>query len=73
MPFLSRTTRLVRTVMPEGFAFPIEHAYWIPLRLDSSNLSTGGGPPLSAFGRLARGATLQNAHMCCLSDPKGHG
>jgi predicted permease len=48
-------------VMPEGFAFPIDHAYWIPLRLDATGDPGGGGPPLSVFGRLAPGSTLQNA------------
>ncbi len=47
--------------MPEGIAFPINHAYWIPLRLDSSGHAIAGGPPLTVFGRLAGGATLQSA------------
>ena len=50
-------------VMPEGFAFPINHAYWIPLRLDAFAQPGGGGQPagLSAFGRLVDGATLESA------------
>jgi hypothetical protein len=48
-------------VMPEGFAFPLHHEYWIPLRRDSFSHSIGDGPQLSIFGRLAHGATLQRA------------
>jgi putative ABC transport system permease protein len=58
---LGVTVHTVVGVMPEGFAFPIHHAFWIPLRLDSSGDSIGGGAPLSVFGRLADGATLQSA------------
>ena len=58
---LGDTHYTVIGVMPEGFAFPIRHAYWTPLRLDSSAEAIGGGPSLSAFGRLAPGATLQGA------------
>jgi predicted permease len=47
-------------VMPEGFAFPLNHALWIPLRLDAVSRASVG-PPLFAFGRLADGATLQSA------------
>ena len=55
---LGDTHYTVVGVMPEGFAFPIDHAYWIPLRLDATG---GEGAPLSVFGRLASGSTLQNA------------
>ena len=48
-------------VMPEGFAFPVHHAYWMPLRLDAGSHPTSGGPTLSVFGRLADGATLERA------------
>ena len=58
---LGETHHTVIGVMPEGFAFPLYHAYWIPLRLDSFSHPTGGGPPLSVFGRLAPDATLQGA------------
>jgi predicted permease len=49
-------------VMPEGFAFPINHTYWIPLRREPAGESIGLTlPPVSVFGRLAPGATLQSA------------
>jgi len=55
---LGDTHYTVVGVMPEGFAFPIDHVYWIPLRLDAPG---GAGAPLSVFGRLASGSTLQTA------------
>jgi putative ABC transport system permease protein len=58
---LGQTYHAVIGVMPEGFAFPISHAYWIPLRRESFSQPTGGGPPLSVFGRLAPGETLESA------------
>ena len=54
---LGATHYTIVGVMPEGFAFPVNHAYWIPLRLDAF----GGGAPLRTFGKLADGATLQSA------------
>ena len=60
---LGGTAYTVVGVMPEGFAFPIQHAYWIPLRLDSASNPIDGGPSLSVFGRLAPGATLQSAQV----------
>lgn len=48
-------------VMPEGFAFPVNHQYWIPLRVDPSAIARGAGPELFVFGRLAPGATMTSA------------
>jgi len=47
-------------VMPKGFAFPINYNMWLPLRLDS-HVEPRRGPVLYAFGRLAPGATLDEA------------
>ena len=55
---LGREVRTVVGVMPEDFAFPIAHDYWVPLRLDPSAV---GGPELRAFARLAPGASLDEA------------
>ena len=58
-------------VMPEGFQFPLNFRYWIPLHPASPKLagsgSAGGmlrntGPEGVVFGRLAPGATLARAH-----------
>lgn len=48
-------------VMPEGFRFPVNHRYWVPLKLDPADHERGGGPELSVFGRLASGVTLDQA------------
>jgi hypothetical protein len=53
---LGDVTYTVVGVMPEGFAFPIDHSYWIPLRLGSRQ-EPRSGPSLYAFGRLRQGVT----------------
>lgn len=64
---VGRTVRLGNTrttvvgIMPDGFAFPISHSVWVPLRLDVSNYERAGGPVIRVFGRLAPGATLETA------------
>ena len=58
---LGATHHTIVGVMPEGFAFPLSHGYWIPLRLDAFTGTGAGGQPLRAFGKLADGATLQSA------------
>ena len=64
---LGRTVRLANTphtvvgVMPQGFAFPIFHGVWVPLRLGEFPAAPGAGPPLAVFGRLAQGYSLSQA------------
>ncbi|HEX7241751.1 MAG TPA: ABC transporter permease, partial [Longimicrobiaceae bacterium] len=61
---VGRTVRLgsapvtVVGVMPPGFAFPVNHGLWVPLRLDGSALRRGEGPAIRMFGRLAPGVGL---------------
>jgi predicted permease len=50
-------------VMPEGFAFPVNHHYWIPLKANPSATPRGAGPELFVFGRLAPGATRKSAQL----------
>jgi predicted permease len=50
-------------VMPEGFEFPVNHQYWIPLRDNPSAIPRGAGPELFVFGRLAPGATRASAQV----------
>ena len=47
-------------VMPEGFAFPVNHRYWIPLRSDPSG-SLKPAPEGVVFARLAPGVSLDGA------------
>jgi predicted permease len=58
---LDATVHTVVGVMPKGFAFPINHEYWIPLRAESPTLAWNEGPEIVAFGRLASVATLETA------------
>ena len=48
-------------VMPKGFAFPINHSYWTPLRLNPADFERGEGPEIHVFGRLAPGITMEEA------------
>ncbi len=63
---IGRTVRLgeilhtVVGVMPEGFAFPVNHRYWIPLRSDPSG-SLEAAPQGVVFARLAPGVSLDRA------------
>ena len=47
-------------VMPEGFAFPVNHRYWIPLRSDPVG-SLKPAPEGAVFARLAPGVSLNGA------------
>ncbi|MBI1353579.1 MAG: FtsX-like permease family protein [Acidobacteria bacterium] len=58
---LGATPHTVVGVMPNGFAFPINHRFWTPLRLGSEPAEPLDGPELIVFGRLASGATLAGA------------
>lgn len=48
-------------VMPSGYRFPVNHHYWIPLRLEADAYERGAAPPVMVFGRLAEGASLERA------------
>jgi predicted permease len=58
---LGATPHSIVGVMPEGFAFPVNHRFWVPLRAGSAPPEPVTGPGLMAFGRLAPGATLESA------------
>ncbi|HEX2092851.1 MAG TPA: ABC transporter permease [Longimicrobiaceae bacterium] len=58
---LGDTRYTVVGVMPEGFAFPVDHRLWTPLRADPSVYERRKGPSIGVFGRLAPGATLEQA------------
>jgi putative ABC transport system permease protein len=48
-------------VMPPGFGFPVSQKIWTPLRADGSTIQPRTGPSVSIFGRLAPGASLEDA------------
>ena len=48
-------------VMREGFAFPVAHDVWTPLRVVNDAHAPRSGPAISVFGRLAPGTTLDAA------------
>ncbi len=50
-------------VMPEGYAFPVSHELWLPLRTDVSGVEPRRGMGIKVFGRLASGMTLKNAQV----------
>lgn len=47
--------------MPKGFAFPVNHHFWVPLRANPAPALPLTGPGLSVFGRLAQGVALERA------------
>lgn len=48
-------------VMPPRFAFPVNHSLWVPLQLGDSGHERRAGNAIRIFGRLADGATLEQA------------
>jgi predicted permease len=48
-------------VMPKGFAFPVSNQVWVPLRLRGRAYDVGHAPRVDVFGRLARGASVDDA------------
>jgi hypothetical protein len=58
---LGATVHTVVGVMPEGFAFPVHHSYWVPWRLDPARYEPRTGPSIEVFARLAPGVTLERA------------
>ncbi len=60
---LGRTLTTIVGVMPEGFAFPISHSLWAPLRLSATDVVPGGGPTLRVFGKLAPGIRIEDAQI----------
>ena len=58
---LGTMTATVVGVMPEGFAFPVSQRIWAPLRMDESLLAPRTGPPVSIFGRLKPGTSMETA------------
>ncbi|HEY0306341.1 MAG TPA: ABC transporter permease, partial [Longimicrobiales bacterium] len=58
---LAGVTHRIVGVMPEGFAFPLQHIIWVPLEIDTTKAARRDGPVLYAFGRLAPNVTIESA------------
>jgi putative ABC transport system permease protein len=58
---IGRVPATIVGVMPEGFAFPVAHRLWLPLRMDAADSTSAAGPELRLFGRLAHSASLESA------------
>jgi putative ABC transport system permease protein len=58
---LGETPAIVVGVMPEGFAFPVRHEFWMPLRPNVLAHARREGPAIQIFGRLATGVSLGEA------------
>jgi predicted permease len=48
-------------VMREGFAFPVSHEMWVPLKTAGLDQAPRSGPAITVFGTLAEGQTLVTA------------
>ena len=59
---LGKDVHTVVGVMPDGFQFPFNFQYWVPLRIGADGVLRNTGPEGAVFGRLAPGATLARAH-----------
>ena len=59
---LGQTVHSVVGVMPDGFRFPFNFHYWIPLKRGADAMLQIAGPEGVVFGRLAPNATLAGAH-----------
>jgi predicted permease len=57
---LGSSVSTVVGVMPEGFAYPVKHGLWTPLRTDLMGYE-GDGPRVEIFGRLGAGVSLDAA------------
>ena len=58
---LGTATATIVGVMPKGFGFPVGERIWAPLRANGSLLPPRTGPAVSVFGRLAPGASIEDA------------
>jgi len=56
---LDRTRATIVGVMPDGYHFPVNHEFWVPLRV--AEAAPLEGAPINVFGRLRAGASLENA------------
>jgi putative ABC transport system permease protein len=58
---LGNVVHTIVGVMPEGYGFPVNHSYWIPLSTDAATFGPREGPDIFIFGRLRDGAAMKQA------------
>lgn len=58
---LGNTPHTIVGVMPDGFAFPVNHSVWVPFRADPSDYARREGPAINVFARLAPAVTRHGA------------
>ncbi|HKW03396.1 MAG TPA: ABC transporter permease [Vicinamibacterales bacterium] len=58
---LDTTAYTIVGVMPDGFAFPVNHRYWIPMTIAAADREPGRGPSIFVAGRLAPGRDAVDA------------
>jgi putative ABC transport system permease protein len=58
---LGNASHTIVGVMPEGFAFPVYHGFWVPLQADPLDYERRQGPAINVFGRLAADVSREAA------------
>lgn len=58
---LDATMYTIVGVMPDDFAFPVNHRYWIPMTLTAPEREPGRGPSIYVAARLAPGRRMADA------------
>jgi putative ABC transport system permease protein len=58
---LGNVVHTIVGVMPEGYGFPVNHSYWIPLGADAAASAPREGPEVLVFGRLRDGVAMEQA------------
>jgi putative ABC transport system permease protein len=58
---LGSSTRVIVGVMPAAFALPMNQSLWVPFRQDPLGFARRQGPEIGTIGRLAPGATIEQA------------
>ena len=58
---LGNVVHTIVGVMPEDYAFPVNHSYWIPFGTNAAAFGPGEGPDIFIFGRLRDGVAMKHA------------